>query len=352
METDLWGRGHRREKAGEGGHTLDYQGCISQIQTFLQNSPLIVLGSGASIPYGLPSMQDIATEIERRKDEFVDPNFNTFCSTLSELGLESALDQAALQLETNEKIREIVWEYVNLKDLRFLSNYSLGQSFVLAELINKVLQPTPNRATIVTTNYDRLAEHAADHIGATAITGFEGLLIRKMEFPTDAVVQKRVRARERQVEIWKVHGSLDWFAADDNILSIPLGRAIQSSLTPLIIPPGKDKYQNTYKEPYRSVIAQADAAFLRAGAYLCIGYGFNDEHIQPKLVDAIGKGRPIVVLAKKMTEACRSLVIESSASKFVVLESASKGKTKAYGNGWESEYDGDLWDLEQFMKIW
>lgn len=332
---------------------MDYNGCLSRLQLYLQNSPLVVLGSGASMPYGLPSMRDLAVEIEKHKIEITDSNFDSFCSSLPSLGLEQALDTITLKQETHDKIRQIVWCYVNDKDMEFWGNYSPESPFALSDLISKVIQAAPNKATIVTTNYDRLAEYATDHIGATAVTGFEGVLIRKMEFPSNSILRRRIRARERQVEILKVHGSLDWFYRDtDNIISFPLAKNIPEHHLPLIIPPGKDKYRNTYREPFRSVIAQSDTAFAQAGAYLCVGYGFNDEHIQPKLIAEIEKGRPIVVLAKSLSDACRRLVIGSKASHYLVLESASCGKTKAYGKGWMEEYDGELWRLDEFMKVW
>ena len=335
------------------GNRLDYNGCLSQLQTYLQNSPLIVLGSGASIPCGLPSMHDLSIEIEKHKRDMTDNNFDTFCSLLPTVGLENALDQVSLTKDTHDKIRQVVWEYVNEKDIEFLSKNFKQNQMPLSKLINKVLQAAPNKVTIVTTNYDRLAEYATDQINATAITGFEGSFIRKMEFPSSTVVKRRTKARERQVEIWKVHGSLDWFKGDnDNIISFPLAKSIPDSHTPLIIPPGKDKYRNTYMEPFRSVIAQSDVAFSQPGAYLCVGYGFNDEHIQPKLIAEIEKGRPIVVIAKNITDACRNLVIGTKTSKYLVFESAGDGKTRAYGKGWSEEYDGEFWQLDEFMKVW
>lgn len=332
---------------------MDYNGCLSQIQTFLQNSPLIVLGAGASMPYGLPSMHDLAVEIEKHQAEITDSNFPAFCTLLPSLGLETALDQANLQLDTHNTIRKIVWEHVNGKDLEFWNNYSTEQEFALSKLISKVMQAAPNKATVVTTNYDRLAEYAVDHIKATVITGFEGSIIRRMEFPSATVAQRRVRVRERQVEVWKVHGSLDWFCkGTDDIISFPLTKNVPVHHTPLIIPPGKDKYRNTYQEPFRSVISKADAAFSQAGAYLCVGYGFNDEHIQPKLIAEVEKGRPIVVLARTMSDACKRLVVDSAAKSFLVIEAAEAGKTRVHGKGWTEVYDGEFWQLEEFMKVW
>ena len=39
---------------------MEWSGCMSLLQGYLENSPLIVLGSGASMPYELPSMSELA----------------------------------------------------------------------------------------------------------------------------------------------------------------------------------------------------------------------------------------------------------------------------------------------------
>lgn len=44
---------------------MELSGCMSLLQGYLENSPLIVLGSGASMPYELPSMSELAEEIKK-----------------------------------------------------------------------------------------------------------------------------------------------------------------------------------------------------------------------------------------------------------------------------------------------
>lgn len=333
---------------------MELNGCISLMQTYLQNCPLIVLGSGASMAYGLPSMRSLATEICKNHSSIDDEGFDNFCNLLDTgWDLERALDASILKEETQTFIREIVWKHINKCDLEFFEKGKMDVNFAIAKLFTKVIQPTPNKVSVVTTNYDRIAEYAADMINATIVTGFEGSLIRKLELPSQSTFAKRIRARERTVDIWKVHGSLDWFLSeDDQIRSYPLSIKIPLYHSPMIVPPGKDKYSKTHNEPYRTIIAQADAAFLKAGSYLCVGYGFNDEHIQPKLLNEIKKGKFIVVLAKKMSEACKKHLVDAGMKKYIIFESAEDGKTAAYGNGWHEVYDGELWNLNEFMKIW
>lgn len=332
---------------------MEWSGCMSLLQGYLENSLLIVLGSGSSMPYELPSMTGLAEEIKKSDIVISDPNYSIFCTAVDSSGLEGAIDAVNLLPETLKEIRRVVWTTVNTKDIQYFDQHPIDPPKALADLIRKVLAPTPNKAAIVTTNYDRLAEYAADEVGATTVVGFEGSLIKKLELPSSPLKARRIRTRERVVDIWKVHGSLDWFtASDETVVAFPLTRTIPNGFQPLIIPPGKEKYSSTHEEPYRTIIAEADKAFVKAGAYLCVGYGFNDEHIQPKLLAQISNGKPIVILARTMTQACKKHIIDAKISKYLIFEFVDSTHTKVYGNGWEEIYEGQYWLLDNFMKIW
>ena len=332
---------------------MDWNGCINLMQGYLENSPLIVLGSGASMPYGLPSMWNLAEKIKEDIQVQNDPEYKNFCLALDTYGLEKAIDTVKLSKDTLDYIRKITWETINNCDLKYFDANFAKAPTALLNLFKKVISPTLNKAVVVTTNYDRLPEYAADSIGAATVTGFEGSLIRKLELPTQGIRTRRIRARERVIDIWKVHGSLDWFAnSSGDIVSVPLLRDIPEYFQPLIVPPGKEKYSSTHEEPYRTIISEADNAFIQAGSYICIGYGFNDEHIQPKLLAQIAKGKPIVILAREMTESCKRHIIEAGISKYLIFERADDTHTTVYGNGWEEIYDGQYWQLDEFLKIW
>ena len=334
---------------------MEYSACLQQIQTFLETKPLIILGSGSSAAYGLPLMNELSDEIRNHSNKFDATEFAALCNNLSSMNIEEAIDKSTLSESSLEVLRRIVWKFINERDLGLLQDIYLKKvDFALAKLLSIIIRPTPNIANIVTTNYDRLAEYATDLIRATAVTGFEGNLIRISEFPNATTSNKRILNRERVVNIWKVHGSLDWFSDNNNgIVSFPLAPDIPFTYSPLIIAPGKGKYSVTHSEPYRDIITQADNTFSKAGSYLCIGYGFNDDHIQPKLIEQIKNGKPIVVLCHTATEACKQNVISTEVKKYVVIEYSSDGKTSVIGNGYSGIYDGDFWNLSDFIKaVW
>ena len=332
---------------------MDPNSCIRTMQSYLENSPLIILGSGASMPFGLPSMDDLAKSIRQNVIVKADPSYDSFCMALESEGLERAIDTVSLGLPAIQAIRETAWITVNECDQRYLEANYISPPSAIVQLLEKVIAPTPNKAVIVTTNYDRLPEYAADWIGASIVTGFEGEYIKKLESTNSSVISKRIRARERVVNIWKVHGCLDWFVdPKGKLISVPLSKKIPIGFSPLIVPPGKDKYSSTHTEPFRSIIAEADNAFTQAGAFISVGYGFNDDHLQPKLIAQISNNKPIVVLARTMTDACRHYIIDANVKKYLIFEKSDGNSTTVYGNGWTQVLDGQYWLLEEFLKIW
>ena len=194
------------------------------IQDYLSDSPLVVLGSGASVPYGLPTMSGLASVL--RKDALLqmEKDSTKLFSDMDSLGLEAAIDNSLLSEAAKNQIRRLTWDCINEGDIALFRDKDLEERMQsLVQLIKKIITTSPNQFTVVTTNYDRLFEYATDLYGASTVTGFEGNFFRKFYGFSDSVNNKRIAARERVVKILKVHGSLDWFMAEDgSIISFPL----------------------------------------------------------------------------------------------------------------------------------
>lgn len=333
---------------------MDIDSIARLIQEYLSDGPLVVMGSGASVPYGLPSMGQLANALKADPVIQSDPQFTRFSDEIIASGLENAIDSAGLSETSITEIRRKTWQEINAKDFEIFDKDPLNPPAGISMLLRKIISPAPNKAVVITTNYDRLVEYAIDSIDATAVTGFEGVLVRKMELPDHTVEKARIHARERVVYLWKVHGSLDWFEnTTGKIASLPLSRNVPSGWDPLIIPPGKAKYSSTHTEPYRTVITEADRAFMEASCFLCVGYGFNDEHIQPKLFAQVSSGnKPIVIITKTATESCKNHIMNGSCGKYLVIEEETAGRTSVHANGITTVVDGEYWKLENFLRIW
>jgi len=217
-----------------------------------------------------------------------------------------------------------------------------------------LLQSHPRHVKVVTTNYDRIVEYAADLVGASVYTGFAGKYILNF-----AQTYSQKYSNDSRIDIWKVHGSLDWFRnkTTNRIYSTPLAKKIPVNSIPLVVTPGIYKYQETHNEPYRSIMSKSDEAIINASCFLCVGYGFNDEHIQPKLIQQVQqRDKTIVVVTKKLSDKGKELLLDNGVKSVVLEENSDSATTKVtYFYDGKQQMDileGKYWELNQFLNIW
>lgn len=330
----------------------ELDGIAKRIQHFLQDVPLAVLGSGASINYGIPSMAELVKDTE--KIDADSEGYKRLIALLSAgTNLEDAMSKADLDTTTFTLVKETIWKSVCEKDHEYF--WRDGKCEPTTKLLAKLLDTCNHECMVITTNYDRIIEYAVDQLMANACLGFEGNLTKSFDNPSNETRIRRIRARNKTVYIWKVHGSLDWFKKfqDNTIVSYPLRMTIPENHEPLIVPPGKEKLALTHEEPFRSIIHKADQAIDDAPAFLCVGYGFNDEHIQPKIITQICRGKPIVVLARTLSQNCRDLIVNNeNVTNYAVFERHQEGTTKVTINNTETVIPDNYWDLSNFMELW
>ena len=328
------------------------QGCFQQ-------HPVIILGSGASVVHGLRGMGDLAQylrdHIQPDEGEENDAWLLIRTALAEGDGLEEALLKTAAPLTLVEKIVALTWQAIAKDDLKLMGRAARGQEhFSLSDLLQGMFKSTHMVTNIVTPNYDRVAEYASDVAGYFHTTGFAPGIIRNRE-GGDPVSIRRGAHLARTVRIWKVHGSLDWFADPaGRVVSLPISERLPEDFEPLIVTPGVSKFERTHDEPFRSAIQGADRALDQAASFLCVGYGFRDRHIQPKIVDRCRQRNvPIVILARTLTDEAKGFLADSAGQAYMALERDGEG-TRVFS----PEYpDGvtiakpDLWSFESFNKM-
>ncbi len=159
----------------------------------------------------------------------------------------------------------------------------------------------------------------------------------------------------RTVNIWKVHGSLDWFSDSDNVIvGLPIMPTRLAEMSPVIVIPGHDKYKRTHAEPFRSILAGADNSLSRARSYLCIGYGFNDVHLQTKLIERCETSSAlIVVITKVLSPNARQFLEGGRCGHYLALEEHPRGTRifcPKYKEGAVLE-GRSLWKLADFLDL-
>lgn len=330
-------------------------------QKCLGNAPVLVIGSGLSIPHGLPSMALLQTELTSKLTKSnLSPEDKAGLAILKQhletMDLEAALSKVSLSEELTKCIVDVTWAFINPLDEKVLTDvFSDRQLLPLSRLLGYLFQSTHTKISVVTTNYDRLVEYASSAAGLHYSNGFGfGYLAEKQNTTLDIYAHNR-RVRIRTVEIWKVHGSLDWFSdPSGSVVCMPIRPSDLSLCRPVIVTPGVNKYQKSLQEPFRSIVTGADSTMMAASGYFCTGYGFNDSHIQPKLVERCFTSKvPLVVLARDLTTNAKQLLLTGKCQNFLALEKHVSGTMMYCCDNPDGTLipDQDLWQLDKFLDI-
>ncbi len=327
-----------------------------QAQDYYARAPLIVLGSGSSAAYGMSGMGPLANYLIEHTDvsdlpEKDQRNWVSFCDALnSGVDLETALHQVQVSEALTDKIINHTWTLINREDLDIFNNrLECNERFSLGILLSHMFRSSISTINIITTNYDRLAEYACDRENIHHYTGFTHGYFRQLSQPSEVKVS-------RKANIWKVHGSLDWFESPlKDVIGLSHLEEIPVGYSPHIVTPGTQKYQRTHLEPYRSIINNADLAITNAASYLCVGYGFNDEHIQPKLMSKCARqGAPITIVTYALSEATKTHVINGDVDNYLAIERGEHDDQSVIYSSIEKGpvvVEKNLWSLQGYLTL-
>ncbi len=152
--------------------------------------------------------------------------------------------------------------------------------------------PNQQRLKIFTTNYDLAFEETASRTGFIVIDGFEFTTpsyFNPTWYQYD-IVNRHGKSQKHSyinnvIHLYKMHGSIDWKKDNE-------GRIKKTTDSdqgePVFIYPSSSKYQSSYDSPYLEMMS----AFLNLvqqpkTAVICIGFGFNDKHINNAMTMAL-----------------------------------------------------------------
>lgn len=328
-------------------------------QKCFASNPVIVLGSGASYPHGLPGMNELKEHLLANvsPDEGKESDEWLLVRTALAEGdhLEQALAGRTLPQSLIEQIVIETWKCISTADYKLFLRVATGETRLpLTDLFAGLARSSNSTINVVTPNYDRVVEYAGETAELFCTSGFSPGYIGSREGAQKLRLQKGGR-EGKQIKIWKVHGSLDWFARkDETVFSAPGMINLVEGLTPLIVTPGVSKYERTYSEPFRSAIQGADQSLSEAEAYLCIGYGFRDSHIEPKLVERCKqKNIPITIITKQLTDEAKAFLANSAGKEYLAIEAVENGSrayTSAKPEGIAIPHR-DLWSLPGFLQL-
>jgi SIR2-like domain len=338
---------------------MDRDGITKIAQACFSSGPAIILGSGASMPHCLPSMGELQKYLVDNLHAPDGAEADAWLGVRTALAagdhLEKAMEGKNLPASLTKMIVELTWKCVNHADhdlfLRAISN---SEDFPFGRLLHGLSVSSNSVIDVITTNYDRVAEYACNVHGLLYSSGFTPGYIQRRE-GANPVAFQRGNNPPKTIRIWKVHGSLDWFVrGEDEPFSAPVFEIPATDAKPLIVTPGLYKFEQTQYEPFRSIMTGADAAFERATGFICIGFGFRDSHIEPKLFARCKTGNfPVAVIARTLTDEAKAFLKNRAGAKYIGLEKTDTGTrifTSATPDGIEFA-EPDLWSLNGFLSL-
>lgn len=326
-------------------------------QDCYSRSPVVILGSGFSAPFGLPLMSDLAQYL---RQHVVPPDSQAedqwlLIRTALDAGdhLEQALTGKQLSTQLVDQIVHHTWELVGAREAVLLESAIRGQvSFPIAQLFQGLLETSNYKVDVVTTNYDRIVEFSAEHSGLLCLAGSFPSYLSPLEGNVPQLLDASRKPWPR-IEVWKVHGSMDWFRRSDGSLwKAPYFKNLPEDVAPVIVTPGVSKYERIVDEPFRSTMQGMDAALNSAKSFVCFGFGFRDRQLEPKIIQRVNKKSvPIVVATRTLTEEATSF-LKTHASDFVALESEGDKTRARTSENWDGTLlSGDYWSVSGFLKL-
>jgi hypothetical protein len=341
---------------------MDLHQLKIRLQQHFTDGLVIIVGSGLSCAEGLPGMGTLAKHLcETVGPSLVGEDSSAWADIVPLIhanGLESALLKKAPSMGLEAAIAAATAKLIVERERAIITEVFTGKRTLrLTKLITHLLKPSTG-IPIITTNYDRLVEIAAEEAGLgvdTMFTGrFAGTLnerASRLSFCRSVTIKnKRVKYDyQPRTLIFKPHGSLDWYQRNGIPVHYP---GDLPEATRLIITPGHNKFRNGYESPFDHHRSRANEAIDRASRYLILGYGFNDDHLETHLSPAIRAGKPTLLMTYELSATAEELAIGHS--NVIGLDHTCQdgvNGTRAIVDKTQHFFPGlELWDVQSFIS--
>lgn len=345
---------------------------FGEVQKIFRASPAVLVGSGFSSGYGLPGMWDLGEHLLANVEGALTSNeakglwrsASDAVKANLEGGLNTIPQGAAGRDELVHAIRGETAKLI-LSATSAAEQTILGQGLAGAHAPARLLRLLFNGAAqnaesipVITTNYDTLLELFCDLAELPLDTGFTGFRRRKPRAaPIFQTQYSRVWAAEKKggyqadhrpcktVRLHKPHGSISWLAT----LSGPVEVLNDvSGAARAIVVPGPSKYQDALVNTlFDSMRTEMNTALGGASALLCLGFGFNDDHLQGVIKARLEAHMPMILLTRDPTESIEKL-LQAHPHAIAIFRHNTGARCLWNGQFYVSEEP--LWQLDDFLK--
>ncbi len=354
---------------------LEKETAFKNIRDIFDKKVLVVVGTGASMSvdprFGMASLTD---ELRRKIPDVISSSkdlkkiWEEIEEKINKTGLEKALDGVDNQ-DMISIIIKITGDFVAGIDAEYKKKRLLDDSFVfpMEKFLQKLYSVLSKRnpfLNIITPNYDLLIEHICDKNKIPCWTGFAGGIIKNYDWnmaeqemcypkksrPKGKII--KVEGRKLYIKLHKVHGSLNWFWRNEQIIEEnSLTYNQECGLKRAIITPGDAKIPEAFMN-FRDLFSRADNAIAGDDAFIFVGYGFNDIHIEKeidlhlKTNDKLG-----IIITKKLSDKAEDLIKSSKNLWAVFQDTDNEANTLIQNNKYETPLiieNSGLWQINEF----
>ncbi len=343
----------------------------SEVQKIFRSTPVVLVGSGFSCGYGLPHMGALGSHlvnvIEKRLTSAeatavwagaiaaITSNLEAGLNTIPQgvTGRDEIV--AAIREETAKLILEATMRAENA-----LLAHAAPKTLAPVRLLRRLYDGSPQNAdsiSIITTNYDTLLELFCDLAELSLDTGFAGFRRRRPRSnPLFQSQFSRVWSADKKgyqadhrpcktVRLHKPHGSISWLATAEGPVEVLNDT---SHAARAIVVPGPSKYQdallNTLFDTMRTAMNDVIAS---ANALLCVGFGFNDDHLQGVIKSRLATHMPMLIVTRDSTDSIEHVL---RAHPHVIAFFANGTGSLCRWNGASVPCASPLWQLDDFLK--
>jgi len=348
------------------------ESLYTEIQRIFRTTPVVLAGSGFSCGFGLPHMGALGNHLA----EHVEPKLKsseakvlwTGCLAEVQKNLEAGLNTISLGSQGRDEIIAVLRECTAAlliqetgKAERHILSQATPHQLAPARLLRMLFDGAPQNAdsvSLITTNYDTLLELFCDLADLPLDTGFAGFRHRRPRvgsvFATQYTRHTSAPARGAQtiehrpcktVRLHKPHGSITWLKTPAGVVE---SLSDVSNASRAVVVPGPSKYQDALVSPvFDAMRTEMNRLIATATAMFCIGFGFNDEHLQTVLKERVAKRMPMVIVTRDTTDNINDVL---AANPHVIAFFKDGDGCLCRWNSQAYLSNFPLWQLDDFLK--
>ena len=332
-----------------------------KLQDHLTEGLLIVVGTGLSNAEGIPGMYLLAQQLKNEIPNKINKDDHGWMKLVTNLDegkdLETAMSDVTLSPEIIDAIISETANYILEHELKVIQKVISGKYELPLTPFVKHLFKAGKKFHLITPNYDRLIELATESAGIGVDSRFFGYLYGQInpKKSADSHRESFIKGRNKEfrnlqcLNIYKPHGSLDWYEIDGKIIRSP----ILFDRTPIIITPGISKYRESFKLAIDDQRVNGNKAVNDATKLLFIGNGFNDDHLEQYICPGRHLEKPTVIITKVLSSNAKQLISNSKNTDIIALTAFSDtdSRTRIISTlGDDIIVDEELWNLNGFNK--